>query len=263
MCPAYLNLAAPVVLMRHVPAMLWFAHPSVTPALRLADRLATVILTSLPGSYPLPGPKVRVIGQAVNLESFPPTPPAEGGPLRLVAIGRTSPAKGFPTIVRAAAAARASGVDAELRLIGPSTTPEERRHRVELDKLVHETLGPAGSLEAAVPHEGVTSAIAEADVLVNAMVAGSGDKVVFEAAAMQRPVLVSNPAFAGLLAGLPLELRFPAGDHRALAARIADLAAAEPAAREAVGHELRARVARDHSLSHWADAVAAVVGGCP
>jgi glycosyltransferase involved in cell wall biosynthesis len=109
----------------------------------------------------------------------------------------------------------------------------------------------------------VTSAIAEADVLVNAMVAGSGDKVVFEAAAMQRPVLVSNPAFAGLLAGLPLELRFPAGDHRALAARIADLAAAEPAAREAVGHELRARVARDHSLSHWADAVAAVVGGCP
>lgn len=237
--------------------MLWFAHPSVSPTLRIADRLADAILTSLPGAYPLPGPKVRVIGQAVDLEDFPFSPRRRDAELRLVAVGRTSPSKGFPVIVRAVAAAREAGVDAGLRIVGPSTTPAELRHRAELETLIRERLGDAGSLEDAVPHERIAAVLGEADVLVNAMVAGSGDKVVFEAAALGRPVLVSNPAFGDLLGELPLTLRFPPGDHRALAGRIGELGSAGDDARLAVAKELRARVERDHSLGHWADAVRA------
>jgi glycosyltransferase involved in cell wall biosynthesis len=261
MCPVYLNLAAPVLRARGARGMLWFAHPALSASLRIADRLADVIFTSLPGAYPLPGPKLRVVGQAVDLDAFAfdPHPPAR--PLRLVAVGRTSPSKGFSTIVHAAAAARAAGSDVRLTIVGPSTTAQERAHRNELGALLARTLGAAGTLLPGVSHAQVPAVIAEHDVLVNAMVAGSGDKVVFEAAALGRPVVVSNPAFAGFLQGLPLSLTFGEGDHRELAERIQALAATDAEAWIATTKELRVRVERDHSLDHWADAVADSVGG--
>ena len=256
MCPVYVNLAAPLLRVREVPSLLWFAHPSVTPSLRIADRLASLVVTSLPGAYPLPGPKVRVIGQAIDLERFPFAPRPRSDRLLLIAAGRTSPSKGFPTVIRAVAAARRAGVEAHLRIVGPSTTLEEINHRARLQHLMREELGEAGSLEQGVTHADMAAAIAEADVLVNDMVEGSGDKVVFEAAAVGRPVLVSNPAFSELLEDLPIRARFPAGDHRALADRIVAIAAADDQARETTAKELRGRVERDHSVEHWAGAVA-------
>ena len=78
------------------------------------------------------------------------------------------------------------------------------------------------------------------------MRAGATDKVVYEAAADCLPVLASNPALDGFL---PEELRFERDDPAGLAARIRALAAAD---RAALGHELRARVERDHSVEGWA-----------
>jgi glycosyltransferase involved in cell wall biosynthesis len=145
--------------------------------------------------------------------------------------------------------------------VGPSTTAQERAHRAELSELLARTLGDAGTLMPGVSHAQVPTVIAEHDVLVNAMVGGSGDKVVFEAAALGRPVVVSNPAFAGFLQGLPLPLTFTEGDHGELAERIQTLAATDTETWIATTKELRVRVERDHSLGHWADAVMDSVGG--
>jgi hypothetical protein len=97
--------------------------------------------------------------------------------------------------------------------------------------------------------------ICGADVLVNAMVAGSGDKVVFEAGALGRPVVVSNPAFRDLLADLPLDLSFPEGEASILSERLHTIANADAATLHDVTQTLRGRVEREHSLDHWADAV--------
>jgi len=261
MCPVYLNLAAPVVRARGVRSILWFAHPSVTASLRAADRLTEAVVTSLPGAYPLPGPKVRIIGQGTDVRALAFSEPSRRGPLRLIGVGRTSPSKGFPTIIRAVSAVRAEGVDARLRLLGPSTTDEERRHRVELLRLLREHLGDAGSLGDGVPHDQVAAEIAGSDVLVSDMVAGSGDKVVFEAAALGRLVVVSNPSFSEMLADLPMHLRFDPGDHRGLADRIRMLDAADDQVWVSTARELRLRVERDHSLYHWAESVTAVAEG--
>ena len=141
MCPIYLDITSPVTAWRRMPTMLWFAHPSVTPELRLAERLSDVVLTSLPGAYPRPGPKVRVVGQATDTERivFDPRAERDPGPLRLVAIGRTSPSKGFDRAIRALAKARAEGVEATLRIVGPSTTEQERAHGAELRGLATAT----------------------------------------------------------------------------------------------------------------------------
>ena len=81
------------------------------------------------------------------------------------------------------------------------------------------------------------------------MRAGAPDKVVYEAAASCVPVLASNPLFDDLL---PDELRFERDDVEGLAERLRTL---ERRRRP----ELRERVARDHSVEHWADGILATV----
>ncbi len=85
------------------------------------------------------------------------------------------------------------------------------------------------------------------------------DKVVYEAAACEVPVLASNAALKEFLDGLPLELSFPPRDAEALAERLVALAAADPAVRAETGAELRRRVVAGHSVGSWADAVTAIV----
>jgi glycosyltransferase involved in cell wall biosynthesis len=147
-----------------------------------------------------------------------------------------------------------------LEIVGPSVTAEEVGYRAELERLVADLrVADAVTVRPGIPRSEIARTICDADVLLNAMVAGSGDKVVFEAAALRRPVLVSNPSFADLLTDLPLRATFPDGDHVALARRLADVARADVNTVAATTSELRTRVERRHSLDHWADAVVALV----
>jgi glycosyltransferase involved in cell wall biosynthesis len=133
---------------------------------------------------------------------------------------------------------------------------------VELTSLVRGLgVGSHVRIEPAVGPEGIREAICWADVLVNAMVAGSGDKVVFEAASLGRAVIVSNPGFRELLEDLPLDLTFPEGDAVTLGERLRALATAEPATVRAATATVRDRVAAEHSLDHWADGILVVARG--
>jgi glycosyltransferase involved in cell wall biosynthesis len=257
MSPLYLILAAPVV-PRSTRRLLWFAHPGVTRRLRVAERLADQVLTILPGSFPLSSPKVRAIGQAIDLDRFRFDPRAiDYPPLRIVSLGRTSPIKGFDTALRAVAQLRDRGVDVSLRVVGPSTTAAEIAHREELRQAANALgVAPWVSIEDGRSPEEVPALLADADVTLNAIVAkGGADKVVFESMASGRLAITSNQVFAPLLADLPLDLTFPPGDAVALALRLASIVAAPQSQLDDVACELRRRVEVGHSLAHWVDQI--------
>ena len=237
MVPLYAILAAPIVRPRRVPLLLWFTHWRVTRRLLMAERAATAVITVDRRSFPLASPKVVPIGHGIDMETFRCVEREPAGRLRVLALGRTSPAKGLGTIVRAAELA-----DADLELRGPALTDEERR---EADRL--RALG--ARVEPALRHEQIPGLLAEKDVLVNNMREGALDKVVYEAAATCMPVLASNSGFAELL---PPELRFRRDDPDDLAAKLRELADAD---RAAIGRALRAHVEERPSVEHWADAV--------
>jgi glycosyltransferase involved in cell wall biosynthesis len=257
MCPVYLNLAWPIAKPLRVRTILWYAHPSRSVGLRLAERLADTVLTSLPGAYPRGNREVVAIGQAIDVEAFPYAEPRPwDGFVRLLALGRTSPSKGYPVAIRGIARARERDADVRLRIVGPSTTAAEKRHRQELLRLIEELgLQKAITLESGVPWGDTRGLLRSCDALVNTTIPGSGDKVVFEAMATGRPVLVSNPAFASVLSDLPLSLRFPDGRAEELADRIVDLTLTQVDLRAELGRELRRRVGEDHSIDHWASEV--------
>lgn len=240
MSPIYAVLAAPLVRPLRVPLLLWFTHWRPSRLLRAAERVSTSVLTVDRRSFPFDSPKVRAIGHGIDVDAIP-CVEQSGGPLRLLALGRTSPAKGLETLVEAAALV--DGVELELR--GPSLTDEERAYRARL----------AHPVEEPVPRTEIAGVYARAGALVNNMRSGALDKVVFEAGAACLPVLVSNPGFDSLIAGIEPSLAFPQDDVAALAERIRALRDAGPEARARIGRELRARVERDHSVGHWADGV--------
>jgi len=240
MIPLLAILAWPLTRRRRVPLLLWFTHWKPSRTLALAERASAAVLTVDRRSFPLDSPKVVAIGHGIDLAGFPCVERAPAERLRVVALGRTSPAKGFETIVRAAALA-----DVDLELRGPSFTDEERGERRRLAAL-------GSPVEEAVPYAEVPRLLERKDVLVNNMREGALDKVVYEAAATCMPVLASNSGFDDLL---PPELRFDRDDPQDLADKLRHLAQAD---RNAIGRELRRRVEERHSVEHWADEVVRV-----
>jgi glycosyltransferase involved in cell wall biosynthesis len=257
MCPIYAVLAAPLARPLRVPLVLWYTHWARTRTLEAAARAASAIVSVDTRSFPIDSPKVVPIGHGIDLAEFPCADRGDaGGDFRLVALGRYSRAKGLETIVRGVGLALDAGVDARLELHGPSLNAAEREHRAELERLVGELgLEKRVRLGHAVLRAEVPAILARARALVNNMEAGAPDKVVYEAAASCLPVLVSNPVFDRLTDGLGATLMFARHDPAELAERIASLAALPAGERAAVGRELHDRVARHHSVEHWADAV--------
>jgi glycosyltransferase involved in cell wall biosynthesis len=256
MCPIYAVLAAPLVRPLRVPLLLWYTHWARTRTLEAAARAASAIVSVDRRSFPIASGKVVPIGHGIDLAEFPCAERTGEGDFRLAVLGRYSRAKGLETILHGLKLALDGGVDARLEVFGPALNAAEREHRAELERLVGELgLDKRVRLGHAVLRAEVPDVLARARALVNNMEAGAPDKVVYEAAASCLPVLVSNPVFDGLTAGLGVKLMFDRDDPADLAERIAALAALSAAARTEMGDTLRERVAADHSVEHWADAV--------
>jgi glycosyltransferase involved in cell wall biosynthesis len=243
MTPLLAVLAAPLAWPRSVRVLLWFTHWKRSRTLVLAERACAAVLTVDSRSFPLQSRKVVPIGHGIDLDRFPCARRDPAPRLRVLALGRTSPAKGYETIVRAAALA-----DVDLELRGPSFTAEERAERARLERL-------GARFEEPLPYARVPELLFGKDVLVNNMREGALDKVVYEAAATCMPVLASNSGFEDVL---PAELRFRREDPDELAAKLARLRDAD---RNAIGGGLRKAVEERHSVGHWADEVVRVAHG--
>ena len=123
MCPIYLVLAAPLAKIVRMPLAMWYTHWAIDWELRVATALADVALSVDRRSYPIDRPKVLGIGHGIDVAQFAgrDSAPPQNGTLRLLALGRTSPSKGFATLVRACGIAQREGLVLEVRIHGAST----------------------------------------------------------------------------------------------------------------------------------------------
>ena len=258
MCPIYAVLAAPLARTLGVPVLLWYTHWSAGRTLRAAERLSDAVISVDRRSFPIESAKVNPIGHGVDVDAFRCLEPRpRDGALRVLVLGRYSPAKGVEAILESVRLATRRGVDVELEIRGPTMTRFEEEHRARLEKTVAE-LGLVDRVRFAdaVAWRELPEVFAANDVLVNNMRPGAPDKVVYEAAASCLPVIASNPAFETLL---DERFRFSTDDVTALADRLVDFAGLDEGARCNVGREVRRGVVAHHSVAHWADRVLAVV----
>lgn len=264
MIPLYAILAAPLARPLGVRVVLWYTHWNAHPLLRVAARSSNVITSVDRRSFPLDSAKVRAIGHGIDLGDFPCRAPgtSPNGSLRMLALGRYSPAKGLDVVLRGVKRAVDEGLDVRLTAHGSAGNALEQDHRNELERLVRElALEDRVSLGPPVRRTEVPALFGEADVLVNNMRAGAPDKVVYEAAAGCLPVLASNPVFDELFAGLDAPLAFGRERPEELADHLRAFAGLDPQTRAELGHALRERVAERHSVETWADGIVAAAEG--
>jgi glycosyltransferase involved in cell wall biosynthesis len=251
MCPIYAVLAAPLARPTGVKVLLWFTHWRRSRLLSTATRASTKVLSVDERTFPLRTRKLVAIGHGIDVSDLPCVKRPDREPFTLLALGRTSPAKGLVTILRAVEQVP----EVRLRVVGPSVTDEERMHRMALERLVIDlSLLDRVDISGPVPRHAVPSLYAELDALVNDMREGAADKVVYEAAATCLPVLASNQAFDTLL---PERLRFEHGNPESLAEAIRWVLEAD---RQALGRTLHGTVVREHSVETWADRVVELAG---
>ena len=255
MCPIYAVLAAPLARPRRIPVLLWFAHWRASPLLRAATAAATNVLSVDARSFPLETAKLVPLGHGIDYAGLECREHPGSERLRAVVLGRTSPAKGIETILRAVAQAP----EVQLDVYGTSGSPEEIAHRAQLELLIGELdLHGRAAIHEPVPRDEIGEVHARADVLVNNMRAGAPDKAVYEACGSCLPVLASNPSFDELFAGIEPALRFQRESPDDLAEHLRALAALPAQERAAIGRTLRERAVANHSVDSWAAGVLAV-----
>src|SRR5262249_52351964 len=158
--------------------------------------LVDAILSVDERSVPIGSEKVIAIGHGIDPAEFPCSDRPNPGTLRLLALGRYSPAKRYDVAVRALRVLVDDGIDATLTVHGPEATDLDREERGALLSLVEELdLRTRVALEGPVPRDTLPSLFASSDALVNPTGDGSADKVVFEAALSCLPACASSPIF--------------------------------------------------------------------
>jgi len=189
-----------------IPVLLWYAHGTVTPRLRLAHACVSRVVTSTPEGFRIPSRKVRVIGQGVDTELFCPPDQYQEPRRDLITVSRVSRRKRIDLLLSVMdCLRRISGAPSlRLRVIGPLLTTDDLTYDLELRKRVWK-MGLQDWVEFVgfVPQEYTPAFYRSAFLHINVSQTGSMDKTVLEALACGCLVLTSNEAFREMLAEYP------------------------------------------------------------
>jgi glycosyltransferase involved in cell wall biosynthesis len=263
MVPRYALLAFPLARATRRPLALWYAQGGVSPALRAAIPLVRHILTPTRDSFPLTGPSVdrrlRVTGHGIDIRRFT---SREGGKAhfrgRIFAAGRFSPSKRYEDLLAALPFIR--GDAWYLRIASGSLYAPAGSYGAQFMDHVRRLgeLQARISLLGSVPYEDMPAEYLRAWVFAHTSATGSLDKVVLEAMACYTPVVSTAPSSRPLLA--PIEpILAPSSKPQALADALSTVLEWSEQRHWEVGRALCSVVERGHSLSGWADQVAALL----
>lgn len=251
MMPLFAVMGAPLLRLSSVPITLWYAHKSVPPLLRLAEKVVRQVVTASPESFRLPSAKLQVIGHGVDTGLFVPAHQQRSDcPFTIITVGRIAPVKHLEIMIQAVKllAEQHTLPQIRLRLVGQAY-PQDSGYAAELRALVTANrLETIVEFPGAVPYHQVIRVYQEADVMVNLSATGSVDKAVLEAMACGLPVITCNEAFQPLLAPWGERLLIAPDSPAALAGRLEAIAVMLPEERAALGAQLRTLVVEQHSL---------------
>jgi glycosyltransferase involved in cell wall biosynthesis len=263
-CFAHMNflfplLTSPLLKLHRLPIVIWYAHGSVPPLLKYATFIADRMVASSPSGFQLPTPKLRIIGQGIDVDRFAPAARAPRPGFKLLTLGRISRVKRIEVVVDAIARLRETSPELDIRcdLIGAPLNDDGRAYQQEIEARISAAgLSDQVRLLPGVPFHRAHEIVAQADLFVNSGDTDSVDKTVLEALSCGVPVVTSNAAF---LQVLPPEMHalstVPKNDVAQLADRIRAVLTLSPADRAALVERGRRLVVEEHSIGALADKI--------
>ncbi|MGE5215443.1 MAG: glycosyltransferase family 4 protein [Chloroflexota bacterium] len=261
MMPLFTVLGAPLLKLRKIPIITWYAHPHASWALKAAHRLSNRMVASVTAAYPYKKDKLVPIGHGIDTQLFCPTEddiPDE--PPMILCVGRLSPVKDHPTLLKAAAQLR-QVTARPFRVVivgGPAVAKDEAYVRALHEQIGRLKLRDIVAIEAPVPMGQLPQWYRRCAVHVNMSPLGFGDKVAWEAMSCARPCVVANEGFYDTLGKYRPHLIYEFGNDRQLAEKLGCLLALPNEERRHVGVYLRAQVLSLHRVDRLAQRLLAL-----
>ena len=252
MMPLFSVLGAPLLKLANIPIITWYAHPHASWALKAAHKISDRMVASVATAYPYRRDKLVAIGQGIDTELFSPARDEKSTdqPPVLLCVGRLSPVKDHPTLIRAAARLRKmTTLPFRVVIVGGAAVPKDELYVQALQKLITElNLEETVTIEPSVPLVRLPAQYRRCAVHVNLSPIGFGDKVAWEAMSCAKPCVVANPGFSDTLGKYKNSLSYEFRNDRQLADRLAWVLALPAEKRARMGAYLRSQVLAQHSI---------------
>jgi glycosyltransferase involved in cell wall biosynthesis len=256
MIPIFTILGAPVLKTKRVPIVTWFAHPSVTRTLKFAHHLSDRMLTGIAASYRYKHNKLAVIGHGIDTDIFSPNGKVspEHTPT-ILCLGRLSPVKDHPTLLKAAWLLRQTCTGSfKVAIIGGPAVAQDGFYVSSLYENVKQLgLEHTVHFEPPIPKDNLASQYRSCTIYVNLTPAGFVDKVALQAMSCGKPSVVANEGFGDTLGKYSNQLIFRHGDAHDLAHKLAGVLSLSEKDRDQMGLYLREQVIRMHGLNRLAE----------
>ena len=262
MAPLFTVLFAPVARRHGIPVLLWYAHPTVTPTLRVAHALADRCVTASRESFPLPSDKLYVVGHGIDTQRFTPPADVDGSyEHTALAVGRITPRKHLDEIVEAVAILeRERDQMLRLELIGGPSTAADHEYVARLRRSVTALrVEHLVRFRGPIPFSDIPSCYHRGMLSLNASDTAL-DKAILESMASGCIPVSRNPAFQALASVHGLDWLVPAPGPQGLADCIRRALQRGRDERDSLVAELRRIVVDEHSLSTLSDRLVAHLG---
>ena len=182
--------------------VLWYTHKAVTLRLRVAEKLANVILTASKESFRLSSSKVIVTGHGIDTDVFKPDPNKKisDGVTRILSVGRIAPVKNYGVLIEAAQILNSRNFNFCVDLVGEAALKENKIYENQLkSKIKNLGLEKHFKFIGKVNHRELVPHYQSHDIFVHFSRTGSLDKTLLEAMACGMKVLSSNDAACAFL----------------------------------------------------------------
>lgn len=204
MIPLWVVAGWPLYKIFNKKVYLWYVHRSVTPMLRLAEKIVVKIFTASRESFRLPSKKAEIVGHGIDTEYFAPRPEVRTrGVYRILTAGRISESKRIKEMISAIAELYKNFSDEkklEFAIVGDARLPADEKYLAELKRLIAELkLDNTVKFLGGVPYDKMAAEYQKSDLFLNFSLTGSIDKAVLEAMACGCDILTANEAFFDLL----------------------------------------------------------------
>lgn len=203
MIPSWVLLLYPIAFLLRKPIYLWYTHKSATLSLRLATWWCVrKVFTASEESFRLKTSKKVIIGHGIDTNFFlPGVFTHDPQRLKLLAIGRLSPAKDFRFIVDVLDIVRTLfPQQVTLTIVGAPATASDKQYAEDLRVYIAQKgLSAFIDFVGTKRYDELPRTYQSHDVFLHASETGSIDKVVIEAMACAVPVVTTSEAFRGIL----------------------------------------------------------------
>jgi glycosyltransferase involved in cell wall biosynthesis len=260
MIPIFTVLAAPVLKLKGVPIVTWYAHRQVTTILKIVHHLSDRMVSINESSYRYRHDKFMALGHGIDIDLFSPDNTPQENPPLILSVGRLSPIKDLLTLIDAVNHLRQRGYEVRCALVGDA--PErDRAYGARVRQRVSElALDDIVEFVGVVPNQQVVHWYRRSFVHVNLCPMGALDKAPLEVMACGKPSLIANEGFRETLGQWSKYLLFRHGDAADLTEKLTGLLSLSEEARRSMGAELRQSLIERHSLRQLMNSLVTLSG---